>query len=130
MDRAEEHPVDARSELYTTAQLDKKDLEALSAASTLTPYEYGISNSKKLVFLALYFVLNLGLTLSNKGVMQRAKFPWLLTVMHTTATSIGCSAMVTTGRLKLSRLDLSDHLILAAFSLLFTLNIAVSNVSL
>ncbi|KXL44493.1 hypothetical protein M433DRAFT_68251 [Acidomyces richmondensis BFW] len=130
MNKAEEHLVDGDSELSAVLPLYEKHLELQSATSTPTPYEYNISNSRKLIILALYFVFNLGLTLSNKGVMQRANFPWLLTVMHTTATSIGCFAMAATGRLKLSRLDLKEHLTLVAFSLLFTLNIAVSNVSL
>lgn len=58
------------------------------------------------------------------------KAPWLLTATHATATSIGCSVLLLTGNLKLSKLAGRETLILLAFSMLFTLNIAVSNVSL
>lgn len=50
--------------------------------------------------------------------------------MHATATSIGCWMLVATGRLKLTNLGGKEQLILLAFSSLFTLNIAASNVSL
>ena len=94
------------------------------------PLEYSVSFGKKLTYLALYFLLNLGLTLTNKAVLERVKAPLLLTVMHATATSIGCFALVFTGKLKLSNLGTRERWILVAFSSLFTLNIAVSNVSL
>jgi hypothetical protein len=58
------------------------------------------------------------------------KLPWFLTISHTTATSIGCFIMTGTGNLTLTPLNLRSHLMLLAFSLLFTLNIAISNVSL
>ncbi|KAK6396778.1 hypothetical protein LTR65_008676 [Meristemomyces frigidus] len=62
--------------------------------------------------------------------MQRAKLPWLLTVMHAATTSLGCFSLVATGHLKPSKLSATEHLVLVAFSSLFTLNIAISNVSL
>ncbi|WPG99673.1 gdp-mannose transporter gonst5 [Acrodontium crateriforme] len=115
---------------------DDQNLDELESQLSTTldsppaPVEYSISTRRKLVYLGLYFFLNLGLTLSNKAVMQHLKLPWLLTVMHTSATSIGCTALLMTGHLKLSRLATKENLILLAFSSLFTLNIAISNVSL
>lgn len=50
--------------------------------------------------------------------------------MHAATTSIGCSLLVVTGHLKLSKLGAKENLVLIAFSSLFTLNIAISNVSL
>lgn len=50
--------------------------------------------------------------------------------MHAATTSLGCFALVATGHLKPSKLSAKEHLILVAFSSLFTLNIAISNVSL
>jgi len=94
------------------------------------PLEYSTSTTKKLVFLGLYFFLSLGLTLSNKALMKKAKLPWLLTVLHTGSTFVGCSGLLASGQLKLSRLGTKENLILVAFSTLFTLNIAISNVSL
>lgn len=35
------------------------------------PPEYSVPYTKKLLYLALYFVLNLSLTLSNKGILQQ-----------------------------------------------------------
>lgn len=94
------------------------------------PVEYTVPAAKKLMYLGLYFILNLGLTLSNKAVMQKAKFPWTLTVLHTTSTSIGCLAFLAMGKMKLTKLGTKENLILVAFSVLFTMNIAISNASL
>ena len=60
----------------------------------------------------------------------QVKLPWLLTVLHTGSTFIGCCMLLASGQLKLSRLGTKENLVLVAFSTLFTLNIAISNVSL
>ena len=39
--------------------------------STATPLEYSVPLGKKLSYLALYFLLNLSLTLSNKAILQQ-----------------------------------------------------------
>ncbi|EME86852.1 uncharacterized protein MYCFIDRAFT_63221 [Pseudocercospora fijiensis CIRAD86] len=75
-------------------------------------------------------MLNLFLTLSNKAVMQKAKLPWLLTALHTGTTAIGCASLLAMGHFELTRLATRENVILVAFSSLFTLNIAISNVSL
>lgn len=62
--------------------------------------------------------------------LLQLSLPWLLTTSHATATSIGSFILMGTGHLVLTPLNLGSHLILLAFSLLFTLNIAISNVSL
>lgn len=41
-----------------------------------TPLEYSVPFHKKLLYLALYFVLNLSLTLTNKGILQQVGFGW------------------------------------------------------
>lgn len=43
------------------------------------PPEHFVPLRSKLLFLAAYFFLNLFLTLSNKAVLGKARFPWLLT---------------------------------------------------
>lgn len=48
--------------------------------------EHYVPTRSKLLFLAAYFFLNLFLTLSNKAVLGKARFPWLLT-----GTSCRCS---------------------------------------
>lgn len=60
----------------------------------------------------------------------QANFPWLLTVVHTSATSVGCAATMGISSVKFTRASPKENLIILAFSFLFTLNIAVSNVSL
>lgn len=92
--------------------------------------EYLISTRVKLICLGLYFAMNLGLTLYNKAVLSKFAFPWLLTTLHATSASIGCYILLLTGNLKLSYLTRQDNYVLAAFSVLFTINIAISNVSL
>ncbi|KAF2764686.1 TPT-domain-containing protein [Teratosphaeria nubilosa] len=116
--------------LEATTNDDKKDLEAATLLQLSRPTEYTVTLTTKLIFLGLYFLLNLGLTLSNKAVMQTARLPWLLTVMHSSATSFGCCVLYAMGYFRLTRLNVREHLILVAFSSLFTLNIAISNVSL
>lgn len=49
---------------------EERDLEAATIRSTATPVEYTVSTSKKLVYLGLYFLLNLAVTLSNKALLQ------------------------------------------------------------
>ncbi|EME83430.1 uncharacterized protein MYCFIDRAFT_100093, partial [Pseudocercospora fijiensis CIRAD86] len=92
--------------------------------------EKHVSTRAKLLFLAAYFFLNLFLTLSNKSLLGTARLPWLLTAVHCSATSIGCFAMLGLGLLTVTPLGLRENLALFAFSFLFTVNIAVSNVSL
>ncbi|SMR58708.1 unnamed protein product [Zymoseptoria tritici ST99CH_1A5] len=109
----------------------QQQFEQLSLPQTpTTPIEYSVSTNRKFLYLGLYFLLNLSVTLSNKALLKIASYPWLLTFSHTCATSIGCTILLATGHLKLSKLPLRDHLVLIAFSTLFTLNIAISNVSL
>lgn len=71
---------------------------------------------------------------SNEGSVTdrhgKARFPWLLTTLHATATAFGCFVLVGLGHLQLTHLSTRDHVKLTAFSFLFTLNIAMSNVSL
>lgn len=131
----EKYPMD-RTSVSSDAPLkdDQDDLEAQTVVQAqqppAQPLEYSTSTTKKLVFLGLYFFLSLGLTLSNKALMKKSKLPWLLTVLHTGSTFIGTCMYLATGNLKLSRLGTKENLTLVAFSTLFTLNIAISNVSL
>ncbi|KXT14843.1 hypothetical protein AC579_4082 [Pseudocercospora musae] len=106
------------------------DIESQSPQKTDAAAENYVSTRAKLLFLAAYFFLNLFLTLSNKSVLGTARFPWLLTAVHCSATSIGCFAMLAMRALTLTPLGLRENLTLFAFSFLFTLNIAISNVSL
>ncbi|KAJ5193870.1 Drug/metabolite transporter [Penicillium cf. griseofulvum] len=95
-----------------------------------TEPEYQTPISVKFTWLGSYFLFSMLLTLYNKLLLGSFKFPWLLTCMHTTFASLGTLVLLKLGRFKLSRLTPREHLALVAFSVLFTANIAMSNLSL
>lgn len=95
-----------------------------------TAAEYSVETRTKLLYLAGYFTLNLVLTIYNKAVLGGFAFPWLLTALHTSFVSVGCYLLMLRGWFSLTQLDWHQNLVLVAFSFLFTLNIAISNVSL
>jgi hypothetical protein len=57
-------------------------------------------------------------------------FPWILTAVHTGSAALGSSLFLLFGHFQLTRLSTREHLAHFIFSLLFTLNIAMSNLSL
>lgn len=81
-------------------------------------------------YLALYFILNLSLTLYNKSLLINFPFPYTLSALHALCGSIGSLILVHTGSIPVPRLKTRETLILLAFSGLYTVNIIVSNVSL
>ncbi|KAI5247640.1 TPT-domain-containing protein [Aureobasidium subglaciale] len=108
-------------------------VQASSSSSSKTDgHEYTISTKTKILCLGLYFIMNLGLTLYNKAVLNNFRFPWLVTTFHTSSAAVGCWVimLVAPSQLKLSHVGSREQLILVAFSVLFTINIAISNVSL
>ena len=132
------------------------DLESQRPSTTqdITPgshaAEYSVPAKTKYIFLGLYFGLNLSLTLFNKAVLgkvcarilessmtlcmltmsQQFAFPWLLTTIHTSTAALGCSVLLWRGHFQMTTVTTRENLILLAFSLLYTINIAISNVSL
>ncbi|KAK9702067.1 hypothetical protein K7432_011424 [Basidiobolus ranarum] len=83
-------------------------------------------------WLIMYFFFNLGLTLYNKAVMQLFDFgfPWTLTGIHTLCGAIGSYLFYLFGVFKPRKLGERENTVMLAFSVLYTLNIAISNVSL
>jgi len=61
---------------------------------------------------------------------EQLAFPWLLTTLHTSCAFLGCYILLRRGHFKITRLTTSENLLMIAFSFLFTINIAISNVSL
>lgn len=120
----------------TQGLLTGDDLEKQQSAPQAPPAnsqegaEYSVSTKTKLLCLALYFAVNLTLTLYNKAVLGKFAFPWLLTALHTSFASLGCYVLMLRGYVKLTRLTRQENYTLVAFSILFTVNIAISNVSL
>lgn len=84
-----------------------------------------------MVVRALYFSFNLALTLYNKIALNVFPYPWSLTAIHSLCAAVGCYICEKRGYFKSSvKLGQKESLILFAFSALYTVNIAVSNVSL
>ena len=84
-------------------------------------------------WLVVYFMSNLALTLYNKSVLIQFPFPYTLTALHALCSTAGSSVVMHVsasslrGSLSLSRKEI---ITLVCFSMLFTINIAVSNISL
>ncbi|KAH8106426.1 TPT-domain-containing protein [Phellopilus nigrolimitatus] len=89
-----------------------------------------LAANAQLSWLALYFLSNLGLTLYNKFVLVRFPFPYTLTALHALFGSLGGHVLMERGFFEPRQLSLSENAVLAAFSVLYTVNIAVSNLSL
>lgn len=81
-------------------------------------------------WLGLYFAFNLGLTLFNKIVLVNFPFPYTLTGLHALSGCAGCYIALERGHFTPARLTSKENLIMTAFSVLYTINIAVSNLSL
>ncbi|KAG1737466.1 TPT-domain-containing protein [Suillus paluster] len=89
------------------------------------------STHRSLAFwLILYFCFNLGLTLYNKGVLIHFPFPYTLTALHAFCGTVGGLTLLKNGTFIPAKLSDTDNLALVAFSVLYTINIAVSNISL
>jgi hypothetical protein len=116
------------------SQMDDAEKQTpVEAQTTKTDgHEYTITTRTKMLCLSLYFLMNLGLTLYNKAVLGKFNFPWLLTTFHTTSAALGCWSimLIAPDQLKLSHVGRQEQMVLVAFSVLFTVNIAISNVSL
>ncbi len=97
------------------------------------------------LWLALYFVLNLSLTLYNKSVLIHFPFPYTLTALHALCGTIGTVVLLrlesrATGARPVHYRPLTSSpvpnlngrelIVLFLFSILYTLNIVVSNASL
>ena len=114
---------------FEQISLLKRPEESLESQGEI-PLEYRATTLRKAACLILYFALNLGVTLSNKAVLQTARYPWLLTAIHAATTWLGCFFLKRTNSFHCTKLSSEDNMKLVAFSCLFTANIATSNVSL
>lgn len=81
-------------------------------------------------WLALYFFFNLGLTLYNKLVLVRFPFPYTLSAIHALFGTIGGNVLVRAGVFVPTRLNPGETTVVVGFSILYTVNIVISNVSL
>ncbi|KAL0571828.1 hypothetical protein V5O48_010124, partial [Marasmius crinis-equi] len=81
-------------------------------------------------WLVLYFFFNLGLTLYNKGVLVHFPFPYTLTAVHALFGTLGSSLLARAGVFTPAKLTQFQRMVVTAFSVLYAVNIVVSNVSL
>ncbi len=80
-------------------------------------------------WIVLCFSLNFSLTLSNKVVLNRFPFPHTVTAFHALAGWVG-SGFIVRHEVRAPALSPNQTIVLVSFSVLYTLNIVVSNVSL
>ncbi|KAJ5126381.1 hypothetical protein N7448_005686 [Penicillium atrosanguineum] len=117
----------------STSNSEISDLEANTKVDQINKDaepEYQTPTTLKAIWLTAYFGFSMALTIYNKFILGSFQAPWLLTSLHTTVSALGTLVMLKMGYFKLSKLSLREHLILGAFSVLFTSNIAMSNLSL
>jgi hypothetical protein len=100
-------------------------------SSTSSSSNSGFSLAAILI-LTSYFLLNLLLTLHNKLVLSSFPFPYLITSIHTLCTAFGVRFLRSRGAYvpAVIRMRSREGVVLAMFSVLYTMNIAASNVSL
>ncbi|KAK3393969.1 TPT-domain-containing protein [Podospora didyma] len=101
-----------------------------SAGSSQPESEFTTSTVTKLSYLAVYFMCNISLTIYNKMILGKFGYPWMLTALHAGSASIGCYILLMRGHFTLTKLSVQQSSVLMLFSVLFTINIATSNVSL
>ncbi|ERF71085.1 hypothetical protein EPUS_07757 [Endocarpon pusillum Z07020] len=84
------------------------------------------------VSLLFYFSFNLALTLLNKLLLEKVKFPYLLTALHAGASWLGCAVILrkSSSGIRMQNIRLVDSVNLVLFSILYSVNIGISNVSL
>ena len=122
------------SSLPTVAPTAFTSCKHLQSESTLTGFWAHLAENKYLntqeFWLALYFIFNLSLTLYNKVVLVHFPYPYTVTALHALCGSVGGWSLLIRGFFVQKRLSTSDNLALVMFSVLYAMNIAISNVSL
>ena len=81
-------------------------------------------------WLVSYFILNLVLTLYNKILLVSFPYPYTLTAVHAIFGLVGGTCLRLQNVYQPKSLWGSDYALLLAYSLLYSVNIAVSNASL
>lgn len=112
--------------------IGRSSYQAIPSGKTGDP-EGGRAASEGALWIFFYFAANLCLTLHNKWVLSllHFNFPWTLTAIHIGVSGIG-SYLLLRHHYGIAPSALSTTAIvrLALFSVLYTVNIAISNVSL
>lgn len=119
-------------ELYTSPPVSPTYSKITSSDLSLPSPQQPPSRSSlsETIWLCLYFLFNLSLTLYNKSVLIRFPFPYTLSALHALLGTVGGAVLVKTRFFEPARLNSQERGLLFAFSLLYTINIVVSNISL
>jgi hypothetical protein len=104
------------------------DLELPLPSPTHAPSRASLQSET--LWLCLYFLFNLSLTLYNKSVLIRFPFPYTLTALHALVGTVAGSFFADNRFFGPTGLTTRETTVLFAFSLLYTTNIVVSNISL
>lgn len=89
---------------------------------------------RPIVYMSAYFAINLILTVHTKFLFTRSNFsfPWILSGLHISVSSVGAWLTLRYGRRDHEFLKLTKSLVIkiGLFSALYSINIAMSNVSM
>ncbi|KAF5392905.1 hypothetical protein D9757_000849 [Collybiopsis confluens] len=126
------------AEPYQLSSDSAMSFVSTKAAPLPSPTSYSLPSSSSRAsllesrpfWLTLYFFFNLGLTLYNKGVLVKFPFPYTLTAIHALFGSLGGAILARFQVFVPPRLKRHETTILLTFSVLYSINIVVSNVSL
>jgi hypothetical protein len=89
------------------------------------------STGSSFAWLTAYFATNLALTIYNKLVLAgNFPFPYTLTAIHCFFGTLGSYICLKQGMFNRARLTYGDTALVTLFSVLYTVNIIVSNLSL
>jgi len=116
------------SDLFSSSKTRRRSAKRRISPSLRHLTDYCLDSQAS--WLSIYFVLNLALTLYNKFILVSFPFPYSLTALHALCGAIGGRLLLHNGAYQPKVLHKSDYLVLTAFSILYSVNIAISNVSL
>ncbi|KAF3386830.1 GDP-mannose transporter GONST5 [Penicillium rolfsii] len=117
----------------STSSRAGEDLEANNKEmvnSSPVELEYQTPIVVKYGWLSALLLFGMLLTVHNKFILEKFPCPWLLTGIHSIFSGLGTLLLLKLGYFKLSKLSTRDHLVLIAYSVLFSVNIFFSNYSL
>lgn len=101
----------------------------LSLSSLSLPWNRSPIPQSRAFWVILCFSLNFSLTISNKVVLNRLPLPYTITAFHALAGWLG-TGFVMRHEDRTPALSRRQSIVLVSFSVLYTLNIVVSNASL
>lgn len=119
--------VDENSAMIRANQIENQSTESIDVSN----WSLWI---KPTIYMAAYFTINLVLTIHTKWLLSRTdfSFPWILSGLHIFVSSLGAWLTLRLGNRKHEFVKLTKSLItkIGLFSALYSINIAMSNVSM